>query len=340
LTRVLVIDFFMRIRDFKQAYALNTRPRNGIQLSLARTTRRDDNLALLPGMTVYDTDSDLTNIADIITKVKPDVIHTHADGHAYKLLRRGLAGPGKCKLVHECHDPASAYHGKPQDVKDRERIVMNKVDNVVCVSPEMQTYLDKLYGIASKCRIIYSYPNAKLIPKRVPGKPKKRIISGVYQGGMGTYKHHHRYYRDIFAKLTAQGLCMDTYSSHGDIDYKLRGVTNRPFIGNIQKLYSTLSAYDFGFVGFNAVSKPLLHMARPNKLYEYIGAGLPLLAMDYQAMKKFITNQGFGVVLDPDLKLPPDFQDRMVQARKNVRKSRHKFTMESQLSTIEELYIP
>lgn len=305
-----------------------------INLVLAKTTDRRDNLNLVPTMKVFDTDKNLTNIDKIIRRVNPDIIHTHVDGHAYKLLRRNCG----LKIVHECHDPVSAYQGKPQDAKDRERIVMNRVDKVVCVSPEMRAYLDKLYGISNKCSIIYSYPNINLIPKHVPAKRKKKILQGVYQGGMGTYKHHHRYYGDILKKLTAQGLCFDTYSSHGDIDYKLPSVVNRPFISDIRKLYSTLAGYDFGFVGFNAVSKPLLHMARPNKLYEYLGAGLPLLVMNYQAMSRFVINNDFGVVLGPDLKLPPDFHDRMARARKNVRNNRLKFIMESQLPALEALY--
>ena len=101
-----------------------------------------------------------------------------------------------------------------------------------------------------------------------------------------------------------------------------------------------LPGYDFGWAGFNArLNAPHLDTALPNKAFEYVAAGLPVLTFDHRALAGFVETEGLGLRLDGidglgarlrALDLPA------LQAR--VAAARHGLTVEANISQVLGLY--
>ena len=102
-----------------------------------------------------------------------------------------------------------------------------------------------------------------------------------------------------------------------------------------------MTQYDFGWSGFN-VSKNKAHVdvALPNKTFEYLACGLPVLSFPHEAQKKFIQKHGVGLVFK-DLE---EMQEKLVDNElvntiyKTVIKKRFWFTVERNIHKITDLY--
>ena len=62
------------------------------------------------------------------------------------------------------------------------------------------------------------------------------------------------------------------------------------------ELLSELTQYDFGLIPLADSRQHHRHLdsALPNKLYEYLAAGLPVIASDFQSLREFITQREVG----------------------------------------------
>ena len=64
-------------------------------------------------------------------------------------------------------------------------------------------------------------------------------------------------------------------------------------------LLRELVHYDFGWAGFNAgLNGAHLDTALPNKLYEYLGCGLPVITLQHRALRRMLGEEGVGIALD------------------------------------------
>ena len=101
-----------------------------------------------------------------------------------------------------------------------------------------------------------------------------------------------------------------------------------------------LGQYDFGWAGFNTtLNRAHLDTALPNKAFEYLGCGLPVLTLDHTALRRFVEEHGVGVSLPTldglaarlgalDL---PSLRRRVALARPNL-------TIEANIARIAALY--
>jgi glycosyltransferase involved in cell wall biosynthesis len=63
-------------------------------------------------------------------------------------------------------------------------------------------------------------------------------------------------------------------------------------------LLAALTGYDFGWAGFNsALNGAHLDTCLPNKAYEYIGCGLPILTLRHRALTRLVGDGQFGLSL-------------------------------------------
>jgi glycosyltransferase involved in cell wall biosynthesis len=102
------------------------------------------------------------------------------------------------------------------------------------------------------------------------------------------------------------------------------------------KLLKSLTRHDWGLVG-NVNKTPEWEVAFPNKLFEYIAACVPVVAINAKECGKFLKKHGIGI----EVKSLDELKERWGEhreIRKTLIKKRQQFTMNANIHTLEELY--
>jgi hypothetical protein len=103
-----------------------------------------------------------------------------------------------------------------------------------------------------------------------------------------------------------------------------------------QKLIMSLSRHDWGLVG-NITETPQWNIAFPNKMFEYISAGVPVAALNAEASGVFLESQGLGISVKTLDELAARWGEH-TEIRKVVLKKRQQFVMESHIQDLEQFY--
>jgi glycosyltransferase involved in cell wall biosynthesis len=101
-----------------------------------------------------------------------------------------------------------------------------------------------------------------------------------------------------------------------------------------------LPEYDFGWAGFNVgLNAAHLDTALPNKLFEYLGCGLPVLTMGHRALTELVTEEGVGMSLPTLDGLARQLGSLDLTAlRQRVADARQRLTVEANIGRIDALY--
>jgi len=96
-----------------------------------------------------------------------------------------------------------------------------------------------------------------------------------------------------------------------------------------------MTQYDFGIVPFIVTKDNRHHLdsALPNKLFEYLAAGLPVIVRDLQCMASYVKREKVGIVFDQ----VQDIID-IIEELKNIDVSGKVRTFEDEIEKIEKLY--
>jgi len=342
------MDLSCRIRDTKEILAMfHTYPK-GIRYIMFTTGKRPGNKIKVPWLPIYKLGKHdrVNEIRRICKKEHVDIFHPHnvpvprvLDG--FGIIGKKLRNKTGIPFVFNVHD--AGYDHIPVNVRKVSAEVYHSADKLITVGKMMSEFLVDAYGVdPKKCFELYSLPNRKFLPDIKP-------MSGcynrcVYEGGVKPHitkdYFNHRYYADIFHRLVKQGISVNVYpTKNANWRYPVPGVRFMPKVSGIDNLYKTLAGYDFGFSGFYNSGGPFLDFAMPNKLFEYVGSGIPVLAMDYKSIGDWVRKNQFGVVIDKNtLKLPPGWKGTMIKAKQNVMKNRGMFTMEKQMKGLLKMY--
>jgi glycosyltransferase involved in cell wall biosynthesis len=150
--------------------------------------------------------------------------------------------------------------------------------------------------------------------------------------------------RDQFAALARSGAAIDVYPNRDAPDYReLAARTPGMRVMNTlppAELLRALADYDVGWAAFNTgVNGAHLDTALPNKAFEYLAAGLPIVAGRHRALACLVDEYRVGIVIDDPGELvgrlrPPD----LAELRQRVATQRHRFTVESQIERLVDLY--
>ncbi len=293
----------------------------------------------------------LDGLRRVVEEHRPDVIHSHnlPDGLTVAALE---VTAGRIPVIHDSHDLQSLRQtpyedGFPEltDPLALERLAVEGSTALVTVSDEMLEEIRSRYAVPGPSLVFASYAAGRDLPVELP--PPSRGPSGavrvVYQGTLSTNGSHYDL-REIFTAIVGQGVTLDIYPGRPSPAYEeLAEATpgmrcHEPL--EPSKLLQELSGYDYGWAGFNdTLNGPHLHTVVPNKLFEYLGCGLPVLTLRHRALERFVSTHGVGLVLQSVDELADRLEAADVTAlRSRVAGSRSRFTIEGNIGTLLDLY--
>ena len=178
-----------------------------------------------------------------------------------------------------------------------------------------------------------NYALGRDLPRELPA-PRERPPRLVYQGTLSTNGGHYDL-RELFAAIAEQGISLDVYMARvvprvpRDPGHpRPRHRCRRPRC--CASSPTTTSAGRASTAGLNGAH---LDTALPNKLYEYLGCGLPVITLPHRALRRMLGEEGVGIALDDVGELASALASAdVVGLRRRVAERRERYTVESQIA--------
>lgn len=267
-----------------------------------------------------------------------DIVHCHNEPDQLSVAALACDVP----VVHDTHDLISLRHGDNQTLRYFEGIANRGASGRVYVSDYQMEMAHRIYKTdLSKSIVVPNYALKKMIPSR--SLPKISEDNGqihiVYEGSLSLVPNSHRYYWPIFRDLASQGLNIHIYPAFHNL--KFESICNAVnglhyhYPVSPEKIVYEMSQYDFGIVPFIVTSENNKHLesAMPNKLFEYLAAGLPVIARNLYSIRKFFEKFSAGILYDT-------VDDIIAGIKSSNRKitTEIPFIFEDEINNVERLY--
>jgi glycosyltransferase involved in cell wall biosynthesis len=295
-------------------------------------------------------------LLNIVSTHHVDLIHSHNAPDTLTDMCINLFGGG-IPIVHDIHDLMSARQTSYEDGLDRrgddrnwreeERRAIERSDAVITVSDAIFSMVRRQgYRLPEIAYVYANYIPKRFIPKTLPQVERSitdRPIRIVYEGFISSNGGHYDL-RDIFRSLAAEGFEVHVYPSRDNLDYETLARSEPKIVYHPsltpEELFREITQYDFGWVGFNdTLNRVHLDTVLPNKLFEYIACGLPIISFPHEALAHFLRAHHVGLVINTVSGLAQRLRGpEMVVARENVRKLRWNFTVEANLGRVVDVY--
>lgn len=269
-----------------------------------------------------------------------DVIHVHNEPdwmiHVAKATRPDVP------VVYDCHDLDSMRMG---EASEDEQLAMRWADAFIFPSESYMrdaTAFHKLPKGKPKAVIYSMCSEAMIVEQELP-----RLGGIVYEGGVlaippnapaiNWKRFGYRDYRPVSVALVEHGIPFVMYVASNKFmaEYLAAGAV---WFGRLPywELLRQMTRYDWGFVGV-AEPHPQADKGMPNKLFDSIAAGIPVICMHHEEAARFVEKHRLGVVVDSVDDIPKVYGEHE-KYRKIVREVRHDLTMESQMENLKQVY--
>ena len=287
----------------------------------------------------------------VIAEWEPDLIHSHNLPDLLTVLALEVTD-GRVPVIHDVHDMWSLRHtpyedGFPDtgDPAALEKAAAEGSAALLTVSDELMGALADRHALPARTRTFPNYALARDLPATLPPpeRPLGRRPRLVYQGTLSC-SHGHYDLREIFVALVGAGVTVDVYPGREEPTYRhLAAATPGLRLHDTLRpaaLMRELPGYDFGWAGFNAgLNAEHLDTALPNKAFEYLAAGLPVLTFDHRALARFLETENLGLRLDGVEGLGERLRALDLPAlRSHVSAARHRLTVEANIDQVVDLY--
>lgn len=286
----------------------------------------------------------------VVDDFRPDVIHSHNLPDQLSVVALEVTG-GAVPVIHDVHDlqslrrtPYEDGFPEPADPLALEQAAVEGCRALVVVSAEMLGELQARYRLPDTL-CFANYALARDLPVTLPAPDRRRggPPRVVYQGTLSVNGGHYDL-RELFEAAVAGGVHLDIYPSRPAPAYTALA-EHWPGMRCLdrldpRRLLQVLADYDFGWAGFNAtLNAAHLHTALPNKVFEYLGCGLPVLTLGHRAIARVLAERGLGI----DLATLDDLAAQLgqvdtVRLRRQVAVARPDLTIEANIQPIVDLY--
>jgi glycosyltransferase involved in cell wall biosynthesis len=301
-------------------------------------------------------DDPATELRKIVDIHDINLIHSHNAPDTLTNLCLDLFS-GEIPIVHDIHDLMSARKTAYEDGLSRANDVVNWLkeerraiehsDAVITVSDEIFNLAHRQgYRLPEITHVYTNYTLERFVPLTLPQvehNTKNRPIRIVYEGFISNNNSHYDL-RAIFQALAAEGIEVHIYPSRDNADYQTLADTTPNIIYHPslapKKLFDKITQYDFGWAGFNdTLNRVHLDTVLPNKLFEYIACGLPVIGFQHKSLQRFLETHHLGLVVDTVSGLADRLRAPEIAAvRENVRARRWDFTVEANIGRIVDIY--
>ncbi|MDD7056767.1 MAG: hypothetical protein PUI26_08135 [Selenomonadaceae bacterium] len=253
------------------------------------------------------------------------------------------------KIVFDVHDPVTMSGDEPVTFENLifENMAHTACDGILFTSPGILAIGKDRYHIGDKPAL--SLANMPMKEVELEERlPKLSVGDGqihlVYEGSMSKVPGNAKNMVEQWKKLCAMGLHVHFYTNMeaGYCQELVREIPRLHYEGMASRdvLLRELTKYDAGLflLNVNEGNRTFTENASPNKIYEYINAGLPIIACQLEFCRKFLAQHHVGIVLDTE----GDIRKQIAAARKIKIEAgyltRNHMTMESEGEKLEKFY--
>lgn len=363
--RILFLEPQPCIRALKYGNALKSYLGDNVSLCFAYTGmplnalygHGDESFDRMVKLNPKETDG---GIRCLIDSFNPSLIHSHNAPNNLTLSAINVAKD--VPIIHDVHEILSIHNSgfKKEDNAEtlkrysaEERRANEESDGRIYPTEGIAEYIQQHYKVNTENDLIfYNYPSESVMPRNFRKKISERDGEAhiVYIGCITSVVEGSHYdLRNIFKDIAHHGMHIHIYPTKNIITQSNRSYKKiadaNDFIHfhdnmNQKELLEEITQYDFGWAGFNmSMNHEHLNVALPNKVMEYIGCGLPVLAFSHKTIHSLIEKHEVGWLfnnlneLDGLLK-----SDNLTNIKKNVLNVRHQLAIEGQIPRVVKFY--
>jgi len=254
-------------------------------------------------------------------QLDPDILHVHdyhliwgaANAKLY-FSKRGKNVP----LIYDAHEYVAGQHMANEHVQaaaaNLEREASEHIDDVITVSEPIADRLQTDLALTRRPTVVLNGPPLSWgqVESSRQLRSELRLSQDVplvvYSGGLGPARNLSRAIEAMEDVKDAHLAIVCVPNAHYRVAQKLDreiealGLSDRVhLVEPVQpdQIISSLSSADLGIHPMIG-GLPNHEMALPNKLFDYLRAGLPVVTSDLQELGQFVRTWGIGEVFDPD----------------------------------------
>lgn len=145
-------------------------------------------------------------------------------------------------------------------------------------------------------------------------------------------------YTEVATRTATLGMDFHLYAGRQDDKFK-KHYDGKALIHKAlpyQELMSSIGRHDWGLVG-NTKKTSEWDVAMPNKLFEYIATGVPVVSMNAGSCSRLLDETGMGITVEGPEELAERWGEHR-DCRKRVIKNRQAFSMNAKIHELENFY--
>lgn len=225
-----------------------------------------------------------------------DLVHCHNEPD----IPTVIAMAGDAPVIHDTHDLISLRENGDANLAFFEGLANRGAQGRVYSTKYQRDEAKNLYGVKGPSLVFSNYISLNDAPST--SLPKRSEQDGcthiVYEGGIGG--NAHRNFLELFSNLSQAGIHIHIYPTRYDEQLAaLFGQNGRihyyqPL--SPKKIMEEMTQYDIGIIPFNLATgnRRFLDSTIANKLYEYLAAGLPVVASDLVSYREYFSENPVG----------------------------------------------